>query len=115
MNYMLFSLWFLLGAMVIYSQLRWARGNYPATPKWFFIRFGSAFLNGAILGLWLFHKDYQDMQLAIAILLCGFAIGLLFTFVFRYNLQRVIPKQHLSVDEATQREKDSIRGRNGKT
>lgn len=96
MSYAYFGLWCLLSVIVIFTQLRWAWSNYPVTKGWFFARFGTAFLNGIVLGIWLFRKDYDGFQLVIAMLLCGLAIALLFTFIFRYNLQRVIPKRYPS-------------------
>ena len=83
-------------ALILYVQLRWAWANYPESRKWLFLRFGSSFLGGAILGLFLFNWDYHGLRLVIAVLLSGLVFGILFTFGFRYNLQRVIPKRDTS-------------------
>jgi predicted permease len=99
MTLFLFILWLLSIGVGIYVQLRYAWTNYPKSWKWLSLRFGSSFLNGAVLGILLFTQDYHGSQLAIAVLLCGLAFGILFTFGFRYNLQRVIPKQDTSDED----------------
>ena len=96
MTLLLFVLWLATGGLTIYTQLRWAWANYPASRNWFILRFGSSFLCGAVLGVLLFRQDYHGLQLITAIGLSGLFCGTVFTFLFRYNLQRLIPKRDVS-------------------
>ena len=89
----------ILSSLIIYVQLRWAWANYPKSSKWLLLRFGSSFLSGALLGLFLFYRDYHGIELLIAMLISGFVFGILFTYVFSYNLQHLIPKQNKSDDD----------------
>jgi hypothetical protein len=89
----LFILWLVTGGIAVYTQLRWAWANYPASRNWFILRFGSSFLCGAMLGVFLFHQDYHGFHLMMAIMLSGLGGGILFTFGSRRDLQRVIPKR----------------------
>lgn len=91
--------WLLLGGLSILIQLRFAWANYPKGHSWLLLRFGSAFLCGAVLGILLFSDEYKGAQLIIAVLLTGVAFGILFAFVVLQNIKRLIPKRDIPIDK----------------
>lgn len=99
MNPFLTIAWLLLGGLSILIQLRFAGANYPKGHSWLLLRFGSAFLCGAVLGILLFSDEYRGTQLFIAVLLTGIAFGILFAFVVLQNIKRLIPKKESPIDK----------------
>jgi len=98
----LFTVLLIATVLIVYPQLRWAYANYPESRLWLLIRFGSAFLGGAIIGAFLFYQGYHDSKLAIAVMLCGLAFGILFTFLSKGKLQELIAKQDVTDDHGIQ-------------
>lgn len=92
----LLLLWLLSGGLFLYIQLRYAWANYPQSRKWLSLRFGSSFLNGISLGIFLFHREYDGSRLVMSVLLSGLGCAILLTFGFNYNIQNVIPKKDSS-------------------
>lgn len=100
---MLFTVLLIATVLIVYPQLQWAYANYPESRPWLFIRFGSAFLGGTIIGLLLFYREYYGVQLVIAVILCGLAFGVLFTVLSRGKLQELFSKQDITDDQNSQR------------
>ena len=96
---LLLILLLILGSLIAYVQLSWAWANYPKSSKWLFLRFGSSFLSGALLGLFLFYRDFYGIELVLAVLMTSFGSGIIFTYGFAYNMQHLIPKQNKSDED----------------
>lgn len=93
MTLLLFVLWAVSIVAVIYIQLRYAWANYPQSIEWLCVRLGVSFLSGALMGAWLFYRDYHGGWLFAAAIICGLAIAILDAFVFPRNVRIVIPEQ----------------------
>lgn len=92
MSVILFILWILSTGIAIYIQLKHAGMNYPESPGWLFVRFGSAFTSGVILGIGLFHHEFDGIRLIAISFLSGITIGVLLTFISQARMRRLIPK-----------------------
>ena len=87
--------------LMVFPQIQYARANYPRSRRWLLYRFGSSFLGGLLLGLLLFYWDYGGIQLLAWIMLPGLVSGIFLTFIFPYNMRRVIPKRDTPDDDQT--------------
>ena len=96
---LLFLAWLISGGLIISIQLRYAWANYPDTTEWFLLRFGSSFISGILIGIVVFYRNFHGAWFVIPVLLSGFAFGIGYTFVFRHNLQNLIPKRDPSEKE----------------
>jgi hypothetical protein len=89
----LLILWILSVVVTIYTQLRYAKANYPNTLHWKYVLFLPAFISGAV-GIAVFsHKELTWQGLLVATVLTGLASGFGFTFLSPLNLQTRIPKR----------------------
>ena len=101
-NIILFVLWLLSGGIAVYIPLKHAWMNYPESLGWLFARFGSAFINGAIWGIWLFRHEFYGIQLIAICFLNGIAIGILLTFISQARIRRLIPRREVPKEDSVQ-------------
>jgi hypothetical protein len=87
------ALLILLGTGLYYSQLRYAKANYPNTRQWKCVLFVSSLLFG-FCAVFLF--GYQGLTLGRLLTIAtvfGLFTGLGFTFVFPLRMQAYYPKR----------------------
>ena len=84
----------------IYFSLKYAKANYPQSLKWLFMRFGTAFVCGVLIGTLLFSQELSGLALIAVVVLTGIAFGILLTFVLEYRLRYLIPKNKGADDKA---------------
>ena len=83
----------ILGTGLYYSQLRYAKANYPNTWQWKCVLFASSFVFG-FCAVFLF--GYQGLMLGRLLTIAtlfGLFTGLGFTFLFPANMQASYPKR----------------------
>ena len=83
----------LLGATVVYVQLRYAWANYPNTRQWKSILFVSAFVCGFFGTVILLYQEWADIRMWSVGVLIGTFSGLIFTFLAPGNMQASYPKR----------------------
>jgi len=99
MGFYLFILWILSAFITVYMQLRYARENYPDRFRWRLVLFFSAFVCGAIGAITFLYQIATWRDLLLFAILAGLFSGIIFTFLFPSNIQRIIPKRKESSDD----------------
>lgn len=83
----------ILGGLTTYFQYRYARANYPNSPQWRWVLFLSGFIPIATSLATFLYQEVAGYELLLFSLLGGLFAGLIFTFLFPYNMRRIYPKR----------------------
>lgn len=94
---MIKPLWWLLFFIAAfgtgYSQLRYAKANYPNTWQWLVKLFAWGFTAGFLGMLGVIPESLTPQKAWLFICGIGLFSGFIFAFVFPYNVQNVYPKR----------------------